>query len=242
MKAVILLAGKGRRLTNFDKPKSLYSFYGKTLLSYLVDGLIDAGIKDIVPVVGFQADLILDFFKKNYPKLSIQPVYNHCYEYSNNLYSLCLAHYLVANDRFLLATGDLMVNPKIIQSMIKTKNSCIMIDDLRKQEIIDSPGTLVKRDRILDLGRHIPLKKNAGYAIGLYYFNKILSQAFFNQANELLKTELNAGFHDPLCKLFNRYRVYPLSTKGLSWTDLDDPEDIPKVKKIINQIQEENKK
>jgi len=64
MKAVILAAGEGRRLKPLTnrRPKPMLSVAGKPLLEYVVEATRDAGITDIVLVVGYRRDRIQTHF------------------------------------------------------------------------------------------------------------------------------------------------------------------------------------
>ena len=68
MKAVILAAGVGSRLRpqTDELPKSLLKIAGKEILSYQIDSLLEAGIKDLVVVVGHHGKKIKAFLD-NYP-------------------------------------------------------------------------------------------------------------------------------------------------------------------------------
>jgi bifunctional UDP-N-acetylglucosamine pyrophosphorylase/glucosamine-1-phosphate N-acetyltransferase len=55
--AVILAAGKSTRM-NSKLPKGLHRLWGKTVLDYIIDACFDAGVEDVVVVVGYQADLV----------------------------------------------------------------------------------------------------------------------------------------------------------------------------------------
>ena len=61
MKAVILLAGKGRRIQKTFGPihKSLIQLNGNTLLSYVISNVQKAGITSAVPVLGYQKNTVL---------------------------------------------------------------------------------------------------------------------------------------------------------------------------------------
>ncbi len=60
MKAVILAAGEGRRLKPLTnrRPKPMLSVAGKPLLEYVIEATREAGIDDIVLVVGYRRDRI----------------------------------------------------------------------------------------------------------------------------------------------------------------------------------------
>ena len=86
------------------------------------------------------------------------------------------------------------------------------------------------------MGRHIPFKQNNGYAIGVYKFNKELSNLFFKEAKLFLEKDLNAGFHDPLTNLFNKIIIEKFDTKHYLWTDIDTFDDIEKAKNLNDSL------
>ncbi|MBW3625224.1 MAG: bifunctional UDP-N-acetylglucosamine diphosphorylase/glucosamine-1-phosphate N-acetyltransferase GlmU [Armatimonadetes bacterium] len=55
--AVILAAGKSTRMRS-KLPKGLHRLWGKTVLDHIIDACFDAGIEEVVVVVGHQADLV----------------------------------------------------------------------------------------------------------------------------------------------------------------------------------------
>jgi bifunctional UDP-N-acetylglucosamine pyrophosphorylase / glucosamine-1-phosphate N-acetyltransferase len=55
--AVILAAGQGTRMRS-NRPKVLHEILGRPMIAYLLDTLKEAGVKDIVVVVGHQAEAV----------------------------------------------------------------------------------------------------------------------------------------------------------------------------------------
>ena len=67
MKSVILAAGVGSRirpLTN-NKPKSLLTVGGKTILGRMLENIISCGITEIIVITGYLEEQIEDFMNKN---------------------------------------------------------------------------------------------------------------------------------------------------------------------------------
>ncbi|NHN40969.1 NTP transferase domain-containing protein [Halorubellus sp. JP-L1] len=64
MKAVVLAAGEGRRLEPLTnrRPKPMLSIAGKPLLEYVLEAIAEAGIDDVVFVVGYARDRIQTHF------------------------------------------------------------------------------------------------------------------------------------------------------------------------------------
>lgn len=61
--AIILAAGRGSRMQAKSKNKVAFKLKGLPMVAYTVEHLYEAGIKDIVAVVGFQADSVKSALK-----------------------------------------------------------------------------------------------------------------------------------------------------------------------------------
>jgi len=65
MKAVILAAGEGKRLRPFTEtlPKVMLPVANKPVLEYVIDSVKKSGLKEIVLVVGYKKEVIMEYFK-----------------------------------------------------------------------------------------------------------------------------------------------------------------------------------
>ena len=72
MKAIIPVAGAGTQLRphTYTQPKALIPVGGKSILSVIVDQLLEAGIDDFIFVIGYLGEKIKAFIQSNYPKLN----------------------------------------------------------------------------------------------------------------------------------------------------------------------------
>ncbi|MBR0226294.1 MAG: NTP transferase domain-containing protein [Thermoguttaceae bacterium] len=61
-KAVVLAAGKGTRMKS-DLPKVLFPVCGKPMIEYVIDALEEAGVDEILIVVGYKSDLVKSTIK-----------------------------------------------------------------------------------------------------------------------------------------------------------------------------------
>jgi len=60
--AIILAAGQGTRMKS-SRPKVLHQILGRPMIAYLLDTLREAGVNDIVVVVGHQAEAVKEALK-----------------------------------------------------------------------------------------------------------------------------------------------------------------------------------
>src|ERR1044072_2427340 len=114
MKGIILAAGKGLRLngTSGNTPKCLIKIGECTLLERQIQSLRDVGIKDIVVVVGYEAERV-----QQTCDAQIRFVKNPFYEQTNSLMSLWLAHEYLA-DGFVVLNSDVLFHPQLLAKLI----------------------------------------------------------------------------------------------------------------------------
>ena len=112
MQAVILAAGQGTRLKPLtdDLPKCLLDVGGKTIIFRQINALWSLGIKDIIVVVGYKADLVKEHIAKECPYAQIIFVTNEDYATTNNIHSLALAMPYILS-QYILLCGDVVFHP-----------------------------------------------------------------------------------------------------------------------------------
>ena len=74
MKAVILAAGEGNRLKPITstRPKPMIPLVGKPLLEHTILGLKNAGIDEILLIVGYKKEVIKEYFGNGIDKFNIK--------------------------------------------------------------------------------------------------------------------------------------------------------------------------
>jgi bifunctional UDP-N-acetylglucosamine pyrophosphorylase / glucosamine-1-phosphate N-acetyltransferase len=58
-RAIVLAGGKGTRMRS-DLPKVLHDLYGRSVIRHSIDHLMEAGIRDVIVVVGHRRDLVME--------------------------------------------------------------------------------------------------------------------------------------------------------------------------------------
>ena len=106
--AVILAAGLGSRIRPLtdDVPKTLLTIGDETILARMLTGAQDAGIGDVVLVLGYLYQKVERFVRESFPDLRVQVVVNERYEETNTGYSLLLAADHLEGSAFVKFDGD----------------------------------------------------------------------------------------------------------------------------------------
>ena len=106
MKAIIPVAGAGTKLRphTYTQPKALIPLAGKTVLSIIVDQLVDAGLKDFVFIIGYLGDKIQDYVNQHYSHLNCQFVLQN--DRLGTGHAIEITKNLVGDEELLIVLGD----------------------------------------------------------------------------------------------------------------------------------------
>lgn len=126
MQAVILAAGQGKRMGPLtqNRPKVMLPAANKPLLSHVMLSVRNAGIKEFVLVVGYNAGAVKEYFGDgSWMNASIE--YARQKNQLGTADAAASAQELV-EDRFLLLNGDVIVSPQHIKNLIKQKYDVVL--------------------------------------------------------------------------------------------------------------------
>ncbi|MBC7652655.1 MAG: NTP transferase domain-containing protein [Deinococcales bacterium] len=106
MKAIIPVAGAGAKLRphTYTQPKALIPIAGKTILSFIVDQLHEAGITEFIFIVGYLGEKIQEYVTQTYPNLTTHFVYQN--ERQGTGHAIELTKNIVGNDEVFVVLGD----------------------------------------------------------------------------------------------------------------------------------------
>jgi glucose-1-phosphate thymidylyltransferase len=133
MKAIIPVAGAGTKLRphSYTQPKALIPLAGKTVISIIIDQMVEAGIKEFIFIVGYLGEKIQDFVKSKYPDLVTH--YVHQVDRQGVGHAIRLTRNIVGNDEVFVILGDTICEYDV-QEVVKSPFSMIgvrKVDDPR---------------------------------------------------------------------------------------------------------------
>ena len=113
MKAIIIAAGRGRRLmpTTADAPKCYAEINGKRMLDHALNAFAGAGITDVCFIGGYQIDKV----RADYPHFTFR--HNTGWEENNILLSLMHAEDLM-DDGFVCCYSDILFTSDVIEGVL----------------------------------------------------------------------------------------------------------------------------
>ena len=146
MKAIIPVAGAGTKLRphTYTQPNALIPIAGKTILSFIVDQLHEAGINEFIFIVGYLGDKIQEYVGQTYPNLTTHFIFQN--ERQGTGHAIELTKKIVGNDEVFVALGDTICEYDITEVMSSPFNMLGVkkVDDPRSFGVaeIDDKGVI----------------------------------------------------------------------------------------------------
>src|SRR6516162_6182599 len=148
-RAVILAAGRGTRMRELtaELPKPMIEVRGKPVLQHIVEGLRDAGTRELLIVVCYRADAVRDFCGNG-------SRYNVAIQYETQTVQdgtgrvLELARDFVTNRRCLLAYGDILVDPANYKRVVDLPESVEAMLTVTRGEDLSKGGAVFVNEQM----------------------------------------------------------------------------------------------
>ena len=174
-RAVLLAAGRGTRMREMtaELPKPMLEVRGKPVLQHIVEGLRDAGVGNVLIIVGYRADAVQNFFGDGSRyKIGIQYATQTVQDGTGRVIEL--ARNFVGLAPFVLGYGDILVAPENYKSIVDLAEDVEAVVSVTRGEDVTKGGAVFLNDQmdVVDLRE----KSKPGeatspwYNAGLYSF------------------------------------------------------------------------
>jgi choline kinase len=230
LKAVILSAGQGRRLLPLTRtvPKCALNVSGRSILHWQIDVLRDAGVNEIVVVLGHGAKHVEALLARHPDRSRVRVLYNPFHGVSDNLASAWLASPEMDGD-FILMNGDTLCEAEVVRRLLASPPAPITVNVDKKDEY-DDDDMRVKLDGVnmLRIGKHLRPSETHAESIGMLLFRGE-GPARFRWALERMvrKPEaLEQWYLSVIDELARSGIVTTECIKGLRWAEVDTPADL----------------
>ena len=221
MKAIILAAGIGSRLGKI-RPKSLTMLpSGETIIENQIKILRNCGIKEILIVVGFKKELVME----EYP--SVLYSYNPLFHISNTSKSLLHALKSIDLDDVIWLNGDVFLDKLVITRICTQQGNAVAVKkkSCGEEEVKYRTN---RQNHICEISKKIRYPE--GEAVGV---NKILKSDFNLFLNCLEECEDQDYFEKAIEKAISMNAVfYPIDVSDCNCVEVDFKKDLEEIQKI----------
>lgn len=236
MKALILTSGMGKRLSPLtDKThKSLIEVDGRPILGRILDMLVKNKIFNVVITTGYFNRKVISFVKKNYPRLKPEFIYNKRFESTNYIYSMWLARKKLTDDDILYLHSDLFFDPKLVKRLLKSNNSCVLVNRRYKSE--KDFNARILHGQVKRIWIRLPQKK-CRFCLPIYKFKKDDFTIWMKRINKMVRSgETGVYAEAALNQVINKINLYPIFFDRRIGMEIDDFDDLQRAEKLLKRI------
>lgn len=251
MIGVILAAGMAKRLRPLtdERPKCLLKVGERTLLQRTVDAMLATGIRELVVVTGYRANMIRDFLTTHYltpqsnpspltsqpSPLTIHFIDNPDYAHNNNIFSLWLTRPYTDGREFLLMDSDILCDPAVLPAVLSVEGSALALNrhELGEEEmkiVADAEG------RITEISKTCRPEDAAGESVGIEHMTADYSTALFRELEQMIEGEglIDIFYERAFERLIPQGHTFRIvDTTSFFSIELDTPEDFANAQRLI---------
>lgn len=204
MKAIIPVAGAGTKLRphTYTQPKALIPIAGKTILSFIVDQLQEAGIREFIFVVGYLGEKIHDYVQNAYPHLTTHFVYQN--ERHGTGHAVRLTQEIVQGDEVMVVLGDTICEYDV-KEIVNSPHNMLGVKKVDNPRVF-GVAELNEDDMVERVVEKPAIPKSNMALVGLYKIREswILFECLSQIVNEEIKTNGDYSLTDALQCMINR--------------------------------------
>jgi choline kinase len=233
-KAVILAAGCGSRVRSITeaRPKCLMDLAGRPIIQWILDGLRQAGIEEVVVVTGYRPGYIKHALRHRKP--AIRYVHNPRWRLPNGLSLYAARRAVREGERFLVLMSDHLLSTGIIRDVARARTpGCVLAVDTRIGEVFDiSDATKVRIENGKPVAIGKRLRKYNAVDCGLFRFDSRVFAAL-RAASRSGDMSLSGGVRRLIAA--GELTVLPIA-RGTRWLDIDTPRAYRHAAKIVESL------
>ena len=229
LEALILAAGKGRRLGDLTKlsHKTLTKINGISLIERQIKILKKNNINKIYVVTGYNAKILRD----NISPLNVNFLHNSNYLKTDTLGSFWSAMQCM-DDELITLYGDVIFQEEIITNLLNSNEHDITLVVDKSECEKDDMGIFFEDNLIKKIDKKLPKIVANGKYVGIAKFTKtgckIFKQTLKNfSKNNSLGGDISRVFEEIIGK---QHQIHANFTDGLIWLNVNTNDEIKKAK------------
>ncbi|MFE0592896.1 sugar phosphate nucleotidyltransferase [Micromonospora echinospora] len=239
MIGMVLAAGAGRRLRPYTDtlPKALVPVDGETtILDIALRNLAEVGLTEVVIVVGYAADAVVDrkaALEEKYG-VTITLVHNDKAEEWNNAYSLWLAREHFARG-VLLVNGDTVHPVSVERTLLAERGPGILlaVDTVKKLADEEMKATFDVAGQLTRITKLMEPAEAYGEYIGATLIEPHVAEALADALEATWRRDPNLYYEDGYQEFADRGgEVRAASIGDVAWVEVDNHDDLARAREI----------
>jgi choline kinase len=202
---------------------------GVPILRRTITSLLRVGFDQFVIGTGYLEHMVRDAVASWFPGLDVTLVSNPDFRITNNAYSLLLTRPHVETDGFMLLDGDVVFDVEVIEELVERGPDCLAVRSVGGLGLEEVKVTADDQDRVLAIGKHVPVRSAMGESVGIEWFSGPSSRRLFDLLDKRVRRQglVNEYYEAAFQQLIDEgAELYGVDIGSMYATEIDTIEDL----------------
>ncbi|MDP9068678.1 MAG: NTP transferase domain-containing protein [Actinomycetota bacterium] len=238
LRAALLAAGRGVRMGGRG-PKTLIPLgEHEPLLHYILAGLKQAGVTDLLVVTGFEPAPVQEFVNGRWNADDVSYVFNARYASWGNFHSLRVALDQSPGMDVLVVNSDVIVHPDVYARTAATRGDLVLAVQKREPHRLDEEDMRVElqRDRVASIGKDLTRARSHGEFAGVSLVRPAAATAYSHIATNLeWRSATTLYYEDIYGAILPRVEARAALVGPDEYAEVDEPGDVASAVAVIER-------
>jgi choline kinase len=138
---------------------------------------------------GYLEHMVREAVATWFPGLDVTFVTNEDFRSTNNAFSLLLTRDAVEGNDFILLDGDVVFDLEVIEELISRGPDCLAVRSVGEIGLEEVKVTADVEDRVLAIGKHVPVRTAMGESVGIELFSAATSEKLFAALHQRVRDQ-----------------------------------------------------
>jgi choline kinase len=194
-----------------------------------ITNLLRVGFDQFVIGTGYLEHMVRDAALSWFPGLDVTFVSNHAYHSTNNACSLLLTREHVEHSAFILLDGDVVFDVGVVEELVDRGPDCLAVRSVGEIGLEEVKVTADNEDRVLAIGKHVPVRSAMGESVGIELFSAASSKRLFAALHQRVREQglINEYYEAAFQQIIDEgSTLYGVDIGSMYATEIDTIEDL----------------
>lgn len=238
LRAAVLAAGRGIRMGG-RTPKTLLPIGDhEPLLHYILSGLKQADVQDLVVVTGFEPAQVQDFVNERWEADDVTYVFNARFASWGNFHSVRMAVDQSPGRDLLVVNSDVIVHPEVYSKVASTAGELVLGVQWRPTHQLDQEDMRVRldKDRVRAISKTLSMAHSHGEFAGVSLIRPAAAREYSNVATNLEWSAATTLYYEDIYSaIIPKVDVRAALVPGDRYAEVDEPADMAAAAHVIEQ-------
>lgn len=227
LRAVVLAAGRGLRMGG-GVPKTLAPLDGhEPLLFYILRGLRQAGVDDLVVVTGHRRAEVEEFTTKHWSGSNVSFVLNARFASWGNFHSLRVGLDQSPGFDVLVVNSDVVVHPDVYRRVATAEGDLVLAVERKLRLDQEDMRVQLEGNVVRGIGKDLKMGLSHGEYTGVSLVRPVAARAYVDAATTLeWQARTNVYYEDVYAAILHGVDVIASFLQAGEYAEVDEPADV----------------